>query len=65
MLIYDDGFRFDVHLATGETKGKVFLTDRIAGPQIKCELEIVGSGFTPEGDGLANYSGRCKIGKKK
>ena len=64
VLIYDDEFRFDVNLATGETKGQVFLTDRIAGPRIKCELEIVGTGFTPEGDGLANYSGRCKIRKK-
>jgi hypothetical protein len=61
VLIYDDEFRFDVNLATGETTGAVFLTDRIAGPRIKCELQIVGTGFTPEGDGLANYSGHCKM----
>ena len=65
VLIYDNEFRFDVNLATGETSGKVFLTDRIAGPRIKCELEIIGTGFTPEGDGLANYSGRCRIRTKK
>lgn len=61
VLIYDDEFRFDVNLATGETTGIVFLTDWIAGPRIKCELEIVGTGFTPEGNGLASYSGRCKM----
>ena len=61
VLIYDDEFRFDVNLATGATMGKVFLTESIAGPRIRCELEIIGTGFTPEGDGLANYSGRCKI----
>ncbi len=65
VLIYDDEFRFDVNLASGETTGKVFLTDRIAGPRIKCELEIVGTGFTPEGDGLAAYSGHCKIRSSK
>ena len=65
VLIYDDEFRFDVNLATGATTGNVFLTERIAGPRIKCELEIVGTGFTPEGDGLANYSGRCKMRTNK
>lgn len=65
VLIYDDEFRFEVDLASGATRGKVLLTDRIAGPRIKCELEIVGTGFTPEGDGLANYSGRCRIRSKK
>lgn len=65
VLIYDDEFRFDVNLATGATTGSVFLTDRIAGPRIKCELEIIGTGFTPEGDGLANYSGRCKMPTNK
>mgnify|MGYP000216973330 FL=1 len=65
VLIYDDEFRFDVNLATGATTGNVFLTERIAGPRIKCELEIVGTGFTPEGDGLANYSGRCKMRMNK
>jgi hypothetical protein len=65
VLIYDDEFRFDVNLVTGATIGNVFLTDRIAGPRIKCELEIIGTGFTPEGDGLANYSGRCKMPTNK
>jgi hypothetical protein len=65
VLIYDDEFRFDVNLAPGATTGSVFFTERIAGPRIKCELEIVGTGFTPEGDGLANYSGRCKMRTNK
>ncbi|MDJ0939332.1 MAG: hypothetical protein QNJ00_06180 [Woeseiaceae bacterium] len=61
VLIYDDEFRFEVNLNTGATVGKVFLVDRIAGPRVKCEIEIIGTGFTPEGDGLATYSGRCKV----
>jgi hypothetical protein len=65
VLILDDEFRFDVNLFTGATTGKVFLRDSIAGPRIRCELEIVGTGFTPEGDGLASYSGRCKMRASK
>lgn len=61
VLLYDDDFRFEVDLNTGATVGKVFLVDRIAGPRIKCEIDIVGTGFTPEGDGTATYTGRCKV----
>jgi hypothetical protein len=61
VLLHDDAFRFDVNLATGETTGKVRLMNRIAGPLIRCRLDIVGTGFTPEGNGLAEYSGRCRM----
>lgn len=61
VLLHDDLFRFDVNLNTGATVGKVFLVDRIDGPIVDCVLDIVGTGFTEEGNGLAEYSGRCRI----
>ncbi len=61
VLLHDNLFRFDVNLRTGETVGKVFLTDHIDGPVADCILEIVGTGFSDEGNGLAAYSGRCRI----
>ena len=61
MMLYDDEFRFDVDLVTGETRGKIYLVDPMAGPKTQCELDVVGTGMTPEGDGLASYTGRCKV----
>ena len=61
VLLHDDQFRFDVNLATGETVGQSFLVNRIAGPIVRCEIDIVGTGFTPEGNGLAEYTGRCRM----
>lgn len=61
VLLHDDLFRFDVNIRTGETIGKVFLVDRIDGPVIDCVLEIVGTGFDENDNGLAEYSGRCRI----
>ena len=61
VLLHDNLFRFDVNLATGETFGRVFLIDHVDGPVVDCVLEIVGTGFTQEGNGLADYSGRCRF----
>ena len=61
VLLHDNLFRFDVNLATGETVGKVFLIDHVDGPVVDCVLEIVGTGFSAEGNGLAEYSGRCRF----
>jgi hypothetical protein len=33
----------------------------LAGPKIRCELDVTGTGQTPEGDGLAVYTGRCFV----
>ncbi len=33
----------------------------IAGAIVRCEIEIVGTGLTPEGNGGADYSGRCRM----
>lgn len=61
VLLYDDEFRFEVDLNTGGLEsGEVHLTDRIAGPKIRCDLVAVGSGsLTPEGNSVVDYSGTC------
>ena len=61
VLIHDDSFRFDVNLFTGETKGQVFFDDPIAGPRIRCRLEIVGTGQTEAGDAAVSYTGWCRV----
>lgn len=61
VLLHDDEFRFDVNLVTGETVGQVFLVNRIDGPIVRCELTVIGTGFSPEGNGLADYTGRCRL----
>ena len=61
VLLHDNLFRFDVNLVTGETVGKVFLIDHVDGPVLDCVLDIVGTGFSEEGNGLAAYSGRCRF----
>lgn len=63
VVLYDDTFQFDVDLATGETLGRVHLGRSKSSPHPgswwECELEVVGTGMTPEGDGLAAYTGSC------
>lgn len=61
VLLHDNLFRVDVNLRTGETVGKMFLTDHVDGPVVDCVLEIVGTGMSEEGNGLADYSGRCRV----
>jgi len=61
VLLHDDTFRFEVDLATGAMTGNAQLLNHIAGPLIRCQLEIVGTGVTAEGNGLAAYSGQCQV----
>lgn len=61
VMLYDDGFRFHINMATGETTGRIYLTDRIAGPVVRCILKMEGTGRTVEGYNLSNYWGRCKL----
>jgi hypothetical protein len=61
VMLYDDEFRFEVNLATRAATGKVYLTDNIAGPKIRCELDIVATGQTVEGNVTADYTGYCKF----
>lgn len=61
VLLHDDRFRFDVDLTTGETIGRVRLRDHIEGPRIRCRLDVVETGQTPEGDLTVAYFGRCRM----
>ena len=59
VMIHDDQFRFDVNLVTGAESGRVYLLDHIAGPQVRCKLEVVGTGLTPDGNPTFDYTGTC------
>ena len=61
VMIYDKWFRFDVDLNTGDTLGKVYLLEHIAGPGVRCELTVTGAGQTAAGDALVDYTGRCRF----
>ena len=62
VLLHDDEFRFDVNLFTGQTEGSVYLVDRIAGPRVRCNLRISGTGMTTsEGDAMVDYTGECRF----
>lgn len=63
VLLYDDTFRFEVDLTNGATTGRIHLRRSESSPHPEfwweCDLDAVGTGMTPEGDGLADYSGSC------
>ena len=59
VMIHDDQFRFDVNLVTGEESGQVFLFDHIAGPKVRCTLDVTGTGVNGDGNPLFDYRGRC------
>lgn len=59
VMVHDDQFRFRVNLATGEEAGKVYLFDHVAGPKVRCQLDVVGTGLTAEGNPTFDYRGRC------
>jgi hypothetical protein len=61
VMLYDDSFRFEVDLFTGATVGEVFLTDRLAGRRVQCELTIEGTGNTEAGDATIAYTGTCRM----
>lgn len=62
VVIHDDSFRFDVTLSTGDTVGRVFLNDPIAGPRIRCRLKLVSTGERTEADDpVVSYKGVCRM----
>lgn len=64
VLLHDDEYRFEVNLGTGETTGKVFLENRLTGPDVRCHLDVVGQGQMDElGDALFEYTGICRVRK--
>ena len=71
VLLHDDTFRFDVNLETGATTGEVHFRRSKDAPHqdswFECDLAIVGTGLTPEGDANVEYTGMCtprgKVGR--
>ena len=63
LLLHDDRFRFEVDLNTGATTGEVYLGRSLDAPHrgswAECRLQVVGTGQTAEGDGVASYTGSC------
>jgi hypothetical protein len=59
VMVHDDQFRFQANLATGEEKGRVFLFGHIAGPKVRCELDVTGTGLNAEGNPTFTYQGTC------
>lgn len=63
MILHDNRFRFEVDLNTGATVGTVHLSRSNDAPHpgawYECALNVVGTGMSPEGDGMADYSGTC------
>jgi hypothetical protein len=59
VMIHDNKFRFDVNLITGHETGRVYLFGHIAGPEVKCTLDVVGAGMNAEGNPKFTYTGEC------
>ena len=63
VILRSDESRFDVNLATGEETGNVHLTRSNDAPDkgswYDCDLVVVGTGQTPEGNPTFDYSGTC------
>ena len=62
VMLHDSKFRFVVDLTSGAESGSVYLTDHIAGPPVRCTLQVKGTGKTAEGNPTFSYTGRCKFG---
>jgi hypothetical protein len=65
VMIHDSRFRFDVNLATGAETGSVYLFNHIAGPHVRCELKVTGTGKTADGNPAFSYTGNCRFGSDK
>jgi len=59
VLVHDDQFRFEVNLVTGKESGQVYLFNHIAGPKVRCKLDVVGTGMNAEGNPTFTYTGEC------
>ena len=64
VMIHDGRFRFDVNLKTGADTGFVYLTGHIAGPKVRCTLQVVGTGKDADANPTFNYTGRCDFRDK-
>jgi hypothetical protein len=59
VLIHDDRFRFEVNLVTGQERGQVYLLNHIAGPKVRCQLDVTGTGVNAAGNPTFTYTGSC------
>jgi hypothetical protein len=59
VMIHDDQFRFEVNLVTGEETGQVYLFHHLAGPKVRCKLDVVGTGPNADGNPTFDYRGEC------
>ena len=63
VVLHDDDFRFEVDLATGATTGEVHLSRSNDAPDkgrwYECDLVVVGTGLTTEGNPTFDYTGEC------
>ena len=64
-MLHDSRFKFVVNLATGAEAGSVYLSDHIAGPAVRCELKVTGSGKSADGNPMFTYTGTCRFGADK
>ena len=68
VILYDDQFRFDVNLATGEETGEVHLRRSNDAPDnghwYECDLVVVGTGLTTDGNPTFDYSGSCTLRRR-
>ena len=64
VMVHDDRFRFEVDLRTGREQGRVYLFNHIAGPRVRCELHVVGTGMNADGNPTFTYSGECRFPRR-
>ncbi len=65
VMLHDSKFRFEVNFASGAETGSVYLFDHIAGPRVRCELKVSGTGKNAAGNPTFAYTGTCKFGSGK
>ena len=59
VLIHDDQFRFEINLVTGKESGQVKLFNHLAGPKVRCTLDVAGTGMNADGNPTFTYTGEC------
>jgi hypothetical protein len=64
VMIHDGRFRFHANLKTGADTGSVQLVDHIAGPWVKCMLQVIGTGKDADANPTFNYTGHCDFQDK-
>lgn len=57
--MHDDQFTFKINLVTGADAGKVYLFNHLAGPKVRCTLDVVGTGVNADGNPTFAYTGVC------